>query len=65
MIEMKTYPYSLIFRSTEGWWEDEVYIYETEQEAVNHMELFRDDDSGLYTMIQVMKDGVILHEITF
>lgn len=65
MIEMKTYPYSLIFRSTEGWWEDEVYIYETEQEAVNHMELFRDDDSGLYTMIQVMKDGEILHEITF
>ena len=36
--------------------EVEEYLYHTEEEAKRHLELFKDDDSGLYTSIEVF-DG--------
>ena len=31
----------------------EDYYYRTKDEALNHLNLFRDDDSGLYSLIEV------------
>lgn len=42
----------------------EDYYYYTKEEAESHMELFKDDDSGLYKNIEVMSaDGDKEHQI--
>lgn len=33
---------------------DEVYCYLCKEDAINHMELFGDDDSGLYERIELL-----------
>lgn len=33
---------------------DEDYYYARKEDAVNHMELFRDDDSNLYERIELL-----------
>ena len=35
---------------------DEDYYYYEEKDAINHLNLFFDDDSGLYKKIQVIDD---------
>lgn len=37
---------------------DEMYYYHSKEDANYHMNMFRDDDSGLYTKIEVIKEGV-------
>ena len=32
----------------------EDYYYHTKEEALNHLNLFRDDDSGLYSLIELI-----------
>ena len=32
----------------------EDYYYKTKEEALNHLDLFRGDDSGLYELIEVV-----------
>ena len=50
------------FNRLDGGVED--YYYYTKEEAKNHLELFRDDDSGLYKNIEVMStDGDKEHQI--
>lgn len=43
--------------------EVEEYLYHTEEEAKQHLELFKDDDSGLYTSIEVFdgNDNLLYH----
>ena len=42
------------FTHKDGQFED--YLYHTEQEAQNHLELFKNDDSGLYKNIAVINE---------
>lgn len=52
------------FKTVDG--STECYFYWTLKEATNHMELFADDDSGLYTEITVEdEDDEIYGKITF
>lgn len=52
------------FKTKDGKTED--YYYWSTKEATNHMELFRDDDSELYTEITVEdEDGNVYGKITF
>lgn len=34
---------------------NEEYFYSTEKQALEHMDLFKDDDSGLYKRIEVIQ----------
>ena len=44
----------------------EDYLYNTEQEAKEHLLLFKDDDSGLYWNIAVIDDrNYVLHILPF
>lgn len=44
----------------------EDYLYHTEQEAKDHLLLFKDDDSGLYRNIAVIDDrNYVLHILPF
>lgn len=52
------------FKTVDGFTEN--YCYLTAEEATKHMELFRDDDSGLYTEITVEdEDGNVYGKIEF
>lgn len=53
------------FKTVDGKTED--YYYWSAKEAIKHMELFADDDSGLYEEITVEDedDGKIYGKITF
>lgn len=44
----------------------EEYFYNRLEDAVSHLDLFRDDDSGLYRSIVVVDDNdVVFKEIKF
>jgi len=57
----------LTFVSVNGWWENEEYWYPTVEDAKKHMELFRNDDSGLYDSICIenCETGEVLDKIVF
>ena len=46
---------------------DEIYSYNAVEDAVNHLRLFKDDDSDLYRNISVLdeKNGIVLSYIHF
>ena len=48
---------------------DENYVYWQKEDAVNHMNLFVDDDSGLYKCIELLlwdnNKASVLHKIRF
>lgn len=44
---------------------DEEYYYHTKQEAFSHFNLFLDDDSQLYTRIEIECKGEIIDNVFF
>lgn len=38
---------------------DEEYFYRTYKEAICHLELFKDDDSGLYKRIEIVNGSTL------